>query len=1289
MHNLNEKRKNTATRASSFGLILLAGGLLLSSKLNAQSGPRPGATNPIGSTDKMTLFPDDEVFSFSPDGNGKGDIVTRFYRTNKSSDLSLADASSLKVYGNHNSIAAASGRMLDPGRASVAWVQRVPGTSQMQMRLFDTDLHERGSDSPLIIGTDLRDRSPSSGSSTADQVAVATGDLDQALDSNDNYHDEVAVVYQSQTSVPNEYKLAVLNYANWTPQNPVVSEATLNVNDRGYGFSQIYPDVSVAVAIGDFNGDGKNEIAFGYLGQQYLCVAQIGYTSDGHGGGSLQDLNKTICVYYGGGYGSLSLQAGDFNGDGVDELAVGYNVGNNPTLAIWTLKGSPQPTVMYNLPAMPGGNGTKVQVAAGQFLFDPTKNINFGQKQVAIAWNDSAKQAIDIQLFSVSSDLKTLTPIGSTAYAKTDPAWQATPTYLFSLAAGGFRGKDGPTPTASLVVSAWTPWGVSKGAYWIRTIAVSSSGLTFASLRSFETGPVDNLYRVPVLAADVDGKSVFLGAPAHITVQNAVSTDYILEEPPKHSFWDGTQMVNVSNTGSNAVTFSYKTGTSSSSQSADQVNWSNGTSTAVSAGATFGYSKNFLIGSASAEISADITKKGSSVYNQNQNSYNSQYGSRTFTITSKTDSDDYLYGRLQTIDIWRFRMYGITQSNPQLNNFYDVVLPGPTIPYNGGGRGFDWYQPIHENGNILTYPQRFNAGSNNPPDLGSYKDADGKTVTAPIVPMSQWTFDGTSGTQQLDLSTAGGSGHTVEYGRELSSSLDISVGFKASAEVGGFSGEVRASGSLEFSNNSSWANTQTSDTTTTTETSVALNKAAGDHSQAYSFNPLVYITRDGTFKMSFAAPNPSVSGSGANFWASTFGHSPDPALNLSYRFTPTSSTPAGWQPNVVSTRKQMRGMFFRKAAQNPLTKTYELMRNAAVDGDQVRIEARVYNESTAQGSDNITVKFQKIPYDSSTDNEICTSPINAGVLGGQLCPASARTDIGQTTISHLNPLQFTCIAGIDDPGATGCLNTPVFINWNTTGSGPANAGGTGAYRIYVVLQPSNPTELYGLDGAPVAIQSITNAGPITIMTVGPHGLHTGDYITLGAPGLKFPQTTRNIFQATYVSDTSFTLNGTTDVPGTYTGGGTVTPLNPGQNDEGYFRFDVQNAPTQIAPDKGQPADSLAADSVQALDPVTGQLNSQNNLAGGNLAAKVNQPIRIRVGVFSLAPHPDGETLLLFDGDPSTGAPAIASQLVHPGDNNGQGTYAWFDWTPTTAGTHNLYAKLLSGQGTSMLPVSVQ
>ncbi|MGH9837787.1 MAG: hypothetical protein ACREEM_03285 [Blastocatellia bacterium] len=79
---------------------------------------------------------------------------------------------------------------------------------------------------------------------------------------------------------------------------------------------------------------------------------------------------------------------------------------------------------------------------------------------------------------------------------------------------------------------------------------------------------------------------------------------------------------------------------------------------------------------------------------------------------------------VQTFDVWRYRVYGVSstgQNGQPSNVFYEVVLPGPTLNFDGGGLDLDWYQPTYENGNILSYPQP-SSGTFMPSDLGSHNE---------------------------------------------------------------------------------------------------------------------------------------------------------------------------------------------------------------------------------------------------------------------------------------------------------------------------------------------------------------------------------------------------------------------------------------------------------------------------------------------------------------------------------------------------------------------------------------
>jgi hypothetical protein len=310
-------------------------------------------------------------------------------------------------------------------------------------------------------------------------------------------------------------------------------------------------------------------------------------------------------------------------------------------------------------------------------------------------------------------------------------------------------------------------------------------------------------------------------------------------------------------------------------------------------------------------------------------------------------------------------------------------------------------------------------------------------------------------------------------------------------------------------------------------------------------------------------------------------------------------------------------------------------------------------------------------YDSLTISEICDSPINAnaGTATGLVCPRSARVSIGRTTINRLNPLQFTCASGYDDPAVTGCA-TSAFLNWDTTNFGPEF--GTYDYRVYVVLNPNKPQgqETYGLEANPINITNVENTTPMVVTAPG-SDLETGEYVTIGnVQGLDKANGT---FIVTRISKDQFALNGTSSGRGGYTGGGGLSILDPGQNNEGYGTISITRAPSLTASEDQVPHDYLDGNSFQ--DPAEdGSVQAQGSVQ----TAFQDVPMELRFTAYSSIVHSDSARVLLFDGDPREGNPAIADQVIHPGAHGPDGTSIWLSWTPTTLGQHHLYASLVEG-----------
>src|ERR1022692_2670280 len=197
--------------------------------------------------------------------------------------------------------------------------------------------------------------------------------------------------------------LAVANYICNNCVNPPTGSVSILL---GNGDSTFQPQVSYAagnsplsVAVGDFNGDGKPDLAVaGYNGVSILLgngdgtfQPPVSYALagsalfvtvgdfNGDGKADLAVVNGGISILLGNGNGTFqpqvyyslganSIAVGDFNGDGISDLAVVGGVGNfdDPgfvSILLGRRNGTFQPPVTYALP--PGAS-----VAVGDFNGD-------------------------------------------------------------------------------------------------------------------------------------------------------------------------------------------------------------------------------------------------------------------------------------------------------------------------------------------------------------------------------------------------------------------------------------------------------------------------------------------------------------------------------------------------------------------------------------------------------------------------------------------------------------------------------------------------------------------------------------------------------------------------------------------------------------------------------------------------------------------------------------------------------------------------------------------------------
>ena len=149
--------------------------------------------------------------------------------------------------------------------------------------------------------------------------------------------------------------------------NVVFFEATIPSSSIALGAPSSY-SVGInpnSVAVGDFNGDGKLDLAVANSFDNFVSVLL------GKGDGTFQ-----AAVNYGTGSGPLSVAVGDFNGDGKLDLVVTNAFDNNVSVLLGNGDGTFQAAVNYGAGSAPNS------VAVGDFNGD-------GKLDLAVANNGS------------------------------------------------------------------------------------------------------------------------------------------------------------------------------------------------------------------------------------------------------------------------------------------------------------------------------------------------------------------------------------------------------------------------------------------------------------------------------------------------------------------------------------------------------------------------------------------------------------------------------------------------------------------------------------------------------------------------------------------------------------------------------------------------------------------------------------------------------------------------------------------------------------------------------------
>ena len=1279
--------------------------------VSAQTAPsgntEPGATDPIPQPSRRTIFPQDKIL-YSIPVSGFDNSSNPYTITSGVIQLDnpQENGPAITFSAKQNTISA-TGRFVDPSLEQLVLAQSDAGNNGVNVTMrsgkYPTDLStfatigQAGLDFPHCRAS----------FAFGQYLALAAGDLDGNVDANGNRHDELVLACRNDTlnptpsdaSAPSDISLYVIDYSAWNGDTAGTYDPTSSVQNNYApavtSVAQTQPaqqsvytgpssaddftspnDSAIRIAIGDFDGNGENEIAmvYGTAGNAFV-VSLYSYSNDGKGNRTLKQISTAtlggITNHDKKSYYELphfSVAAGDFDGNGViDRIAVARVIGENDcdtgpfspcreefserldildfqsnTFSIGdteTFSGShfenstPSDRTKY----------TKAEVVSGLFKYDPADTgppnattYNYNRRELALVFNGNE----GIQIFPISVYQDTVTYL----LGKDQDVF--LPRYFngfiglntFTLVASQFtnfnliNGSSTPTPQWKAAVAVWIADPKNKGQtvvafyYYDFSTCPAQGGNKKCAVVAGPSGagsPVSDVIPaiLPFLPYDYAGNSVYLGAPIHLEADNVQHYDMIIQEPPKHTYYlepDGNtagSVVNISNYDVLTTTLNDTTGKSLEIQKQHTFNWGIGTSASVSASATASASVGVGKVSATTQLNASINYDHTS----NDTKTNDQLNKDTLSYVLTTPYDDALTLTTQTFDIWRYRVFG-----PQINDsnaFVDFVIPGPYQSAYEGGTTDDNYQPIYENGNILSYPHADPAV--NAPDLGtfSFPDASGNPTTpqaaqALTLPDQVITIGGTTTDETVSLSSTLTNANNIVTTNSEKDSVDLKQSIEAEAtvpEVGG--GKTSFSVDLGASSSLSWSNSTTSTTTLSTAMSIEVTTGkVGNLSNPYGIWPAFYVTPGGTLKFSYGV---DLSGEGFGVdprWGKIYGSLPDPALNLPQRFIVDTSntTMEVWKENPNPERRKVRGFWLFQTQIDSVTGTYPYLATAPSDGDQVRIEAVVYNYSTAvpiggtnpndgKNVPSLDVQFQIIGWDPYNDSEqrFTTCPGNTKPASDPWGKPNGRCIVGSMSRIFLQPLQSTMAS----------------VDWNTTGFGQGGADSYN-YHIYVVLDPHNK------------------------------------------------------IAETYESDPTCPL--TTDL--------NDCPTDPGQNNEGYGNAQVMAPGTssqtflagssQMSSALNRKARRRHQRDLRMEADALGAMDHRGGLRFGTVQAYVGRPLRIRVGTHTDQVVDYYSPVWVWEGD---GSKLIASKKLQTG--NRKGDFAWLTWTPPAEGTYTLHARV--------------